>query len=116
MPREGTAERSLSGGAFFDAPKAKYHLDIQMMMLVKDRLWVITSTVDKKKGILVDVFDREGKYVDNFYLSYPEGVVPYSVGPWIKAASDDFIFTVEKGEAEEFFIVKNRIVDSFFEK
>jgi hypothetical protein len=101
------------GGAWFEPPVAKYHLDIQMMFLVKDKLWVITSTVDEKKGILVDVFDKEGKYVDNFYLSYPEGVVPYSAGSWIKAASDDLIYTIERGEAEEVFIVKNRIKDSF---
>lgn len=100
------------GGAWFEPPVANYHLDIQMMVVLKDKLWVITSTVDEKKGILVDVFDKEGKYVDNFYLSYPEGVVPFSVSSWIKAASDDFIYTVEKGGVEEFFIVKNRIVDS----
>jgi hypothetical protein len=99
------------GGAFFDAPVAKYHLDIQMIFLVKNKLWIITSTVDEKKGILVDVFDKEGNYVDNFFLSYPEGVVPYSVSSWIKAASDDFIYTVEKGGAEEFFIKKNSIVN-----
>ncbi|UCE41641.1 MAG: 6-bladed beta-propeller [Candidatus Aminicenantes bacterium] len=100
------------GGAWFEPPVAKYHLDIQKMFQVKDKLWVITSTVDKKKGILVDVFDREGNYVDNFYLSYPEGVEPYSVSSWIKTASDDFIYTIEKGGTEEFFIVKNRIVNS----
>jgi len=102
------------GGAWFDPPVANYHLDIQMMFLVKNRLWIVTSTVEEKKGILVDVFDMGGKYVDNFYLSYPEGVVPYSVNSWLKAASDDFIYTVERGGAEEFFVVKNRIVDSSF--
>jgi hypothetical protein len=99
------------GGGWFEPPVAKYHLDIQMMFMVKDKLWVITSMVDEKKGILVDVFDGEGHYVDNFYLSYPEGVEPYSVGRWIKAASDDFIYTVEKGGEEEVFIVKNRIIN-----
>ena len=102
------------GGAWFEPPVAKYHLDIQMMVVLKDKLWVITSTVDEKKGILVDVFDKEGNYIDNFYLNYPEGVVPYSVSSWIKAASGDFIYTVEKGGAEEFFVVKNSIVDSSF--
>ena len=28
----------------------------------------MTSTFDAIKGILVDVFSREGKYLDNFYL------------------------------------------------
>jgi hypothetical protein len=39
------------------------------MSLYKDRLWVFTSTMDEKKGILVDVFGFDGKYLDNFYLS-----------------------------------------------
>lgn len=101
------------GGAWFEPPVAKYHLDIQMMFLVKNNLWIITSTVDEKKGILVDVFDRDGNYIDNFFLSYPEGVVPYAVSAWIKAASDEFVYTVEKGEAEEFFIVKNSIANFY---
>jgi hypothetical protein len=99
------------GGGWFEVPVAKYHLDIQMMFMVEDKLWVITSTVDEEKGILVDVYDLDGNYVDNFYLRYPKGVVPYSVGTWIKAASDEYIYTVEKGEAEEVFVVKNRIVN-----
>jgi hypothetical protein len=105
----GNYGRISIGGAFFEPPVAKYHLDIQMMLMVKDKLWVITSTIDEKKGILVDVFDVDGHYIDNFYLSYPEGVVPYSVGSWIKAVAGDGIYTVEKGGAEEIFIVKNRI-------
>ena len=99
------------GGARFEPPVAKYHLDIQMMLLVMDKLWVITSTVDKKKGILVDVFDKEGNYVDNFYLRYPEEVVPYAASGWIKAVTDNFVYTVEKGGEEEFFIVKNSIAN-----
>ncbi len=99
------------GGAWFEAPVAKYHLDIQMIFLVEEKLWVVTSTVEEGKGILVDVFDRDGNFEDNFYLSYPEGVVPYSVSSWIKTASGDFIYTLEKGEAEEVFIVKNRIAN-----
>jgi hypothetical protein len=99
------------GGAWFEAPKAKYHVDIQKMFLMRDKLWIITSTVDENKGILVDVFDLDGNYIDNFFLDYPEGVVPYSVNSWIKAASGDFIYTVEKGGAEEITIVKNRVVN-----
>lgn len=98
------------GGAWFEPPVAKYHLDIQGMFTVKDKLWVITSTVDKNKGILVDVFDEKGLYVDNFHLSYPEGVEPYAVSTWIKTVSGDFVYTVEKGGEGEFFIVKNRIL------
>ncbi|MGD2090286.1 MAG: 6-bladed beta-propeller [Candidatus Aminicenantes bacterium] len=43
--------------------------DIQRIFTIDDHLWIITSTVDKIKGVLVDVFDQKGNYVDNFYLS-----------------------------------------------
>jgi len=46
----------------------KYHNDLCRLLWSKDKLWAVTSTVDPKKGILVDVFSREGKYLDNFYL------------------------------------------------
>lgn len=47
-----------------------------MLLVYKDRLWVFTSTRDKNNNRLVDVFDMEGAYVDNFYLAYPEGRQP----------------------------------------
>ncbi len=46
----------------------KFHNDLARLLWRNDRLWAVTSTFDPKKGILVDVFDREGRYLDNFYL------------------------------------------------
>ncbi len=46
----------------------KYHNDLCRLLWRNDRLWAVTSTFDAKKGILVDVFSRDGKYLDNFYL------------------------------------------------
>lgn len=46
----------------------KDHNDLCRLIWRNDRLWAVTSTFDPKKGILVDVFDREGRYLDNFYL------------------------------------------------
>jgi len=42
--------------------------DIQHLFIVNDKLWVITSTIKKEKGVLIDVFDKNGRYVDHFYL------------------------------------------------
>jgi hypothetical protein len=43
---------------------------------------VFTSTSDQVKGTLVDVFDLEGRYVDNFFLQVKDGeaLVPLSFG------------------------------------
>jgi hypothetical protein len=45
-----------------------YHNDLCCLLWRDDQLWAVTSTFDPKEGILVDVFSREGKYLDNFYL------------------------------------------------
>jgi hypothetical protein len=46
----------------------KYHNDLCRLLWRGDRLWAVTSTFDPGKGILVDVFDKDGRYLDNFYL------------------------------------------------
>jgi hypothetical protein len=46
--------------------------DINAFYEVDGRLWIQTSTADAKKGILFDVFDSDGRYVDNFYLKYSD--------------------------------------------
>jgi len=42
--------------------------DIHRLLIRGDALWVLTSTFDVKKGILTDVFDFEGRFLDSFYL------------------------------------------------
>jgi len=52
-------------------PLADYKWDINWIQIVKDTLWVFTSTT-KEKMRLIDVFDMEGNYIDYFYLQFPE--------------------------------------------
>lgn len=58
----------------FKPPLREYFPDIQRIFTVDDHLWIITSTVDKNKGVLVDVFDKKGNYLDNFYILLPYNV------------------------------------------
>ena len=37
-----------------------------------DRILVQTTTIDRNKGVLFDVFDSEGRYIDAFYLKSSE--------------------------------------------
>jgi hypothetical protein len=84
------------------------HNDIQKLLVHGDHLWVLTSTIEKDKGILTDVFDREGKYVDCFYLPLPRlkrnwiGFPPMTI-------SGSFLYTVEWDEDANIFIVKYQI-------
>ena len=58
----------------FKPPLREYFPDIQSIFTVDDHLWIITSTVDKNRGVLVDVFDKKGNFLDNFYISLPYNV------------------------------------------
>jgi len=49
-------------------PLPKYYNDLCRLLWHDQELWAVTSTFDNAKGILVDVFSREGRYLDNFYL------------------------------------------------
>jgi len=42
--------------------------DIYALHIVDGQLWVQTSTVTEEKGILFDVFDTKGRYIDGFYI------------------------------------------------
>jgi hypothetical protein len=82
-------------------PERKQKNDITGLFLNKDNLWVKTSTKNEKKGVLIDVFNKEGKYIDNFYLNLKGELM---------AVLGDFIFMNEKDEEENIQIVKYKII------
>jgi hypothetical protein len=84
------------------------HNDIQKLLVCSDRLWVLTSTIEKDKGILTDVFDREGKYLDNFYLPLPR-LKRNWVGFPPMAVQGSFLYVVEWDEGGNIFIVQYEI-------
>ena len=83
-------------------PERKYENDILGLFFYRDHLWVKTSTKDEKNGVLIDVFSREGKYIDNFYLN---------LNGELMAAQGDYIFVSEKDEDENIQIVKYKIIE-----
>ena len=42
--------------------------DVYRLLVYKDQVWALTSRYDAKKGVLVDVFNAEGSYMNNFWL------------------------------------------------
>ncbi|MDH5705971.1 MAG: hypothetical protein OEZ45_08125 [Candidatus Aminicenantes bacterium] len=85
-----------------ERPERKYENDILGLFFHKDHLWVKTSTKDEKKGVLIDVFSREGKYIDSFYFNLKGDLM---------AAQGDYIFVSEKDEDENIQIVKYKIIE-----
>ena len=53
-------------------PGMNYHDDVRGIFINNDQIWTMTSTVEKEKGTLFDVFDIEGKYIDCFYIELPD--------------------------------------------
>jgi hypothetical protein len=87
--------RNKNGG-----PKTEFESDIDELFPVGDRLWVATSTDNKAKGRLIDVFDKDGRFVDSFYLG---------AGRILMAVREDAVYCQEKNEDEAITIVKYRI-------
>jgi len=87
----------------------KYHNDLCRLLWRNDRLWAVTSTFDPKKGILVDVFSREGRYIDNFYLplfkirrNNPQYYAPMAI-------SGRYIYLLEADEDDLISLIKYEI-------
>jgi hypothetical protein len=68
----------------------------------KDSLWVKTSTNDKEKGDLFDVFDSQGRFIDNFYLG---------AGRTLLNSYGDTVFVLEKDQAENYRLIKYKIME-----
>jgi len=85
-----------------ERPERKHENDILGLFFHKDHLWVKTSTKDEKKGALFDVFTREGKYIDSFYLDLKGELM---------AVQGDSIFVTERDEDENIQIVKYKIIE-----
>lgn len=111
-PVGGYNRFSMGGGQWYTPEVPKYHLDIQALFYVKDRLWVITSTKvnDKnKKRVLVDIYDAKGVYVENFYIDSPPYIIALRIGDWIKTIKGDFLYAVEEDGDGSRFIKKYKI-------
>jgi hypothetical protein len=108
------AERT--AGAMLDGkpvspPPQKFLNDIQNLLVFKDRLWVVTSTEVQGKGTLIDVFDSEGRYVDCFYLRFPENLVRRYHGDTALDIWEDFLLTIEQDERGNYFLGKYKITE-----
>lgn len=49
-------------------PMPAYENDIHRLLIFGNNVWAVTSTFDPQKGVLVDVFDSNGKFRDSFVL------------------------------------------------
>jgi hypothetical protein len=83
-----------------DVPRIKIESDISDLFLNGSDLWVKTSTTTPKMGDMYDVFDRDGRFIDNFYL-----------GPGLSLLriQGDILFSLEKDAEDNYCLVKYKI-------
>jgi hypothetical protein len=84
----------------------KFFNDIQTLFFHNNRLLVLTSTFDKKRGVLVDVFSKEGKYLDNFYLPLKQVKSVHQLKSIRLTFHKNYFFLVELDEEENPVVVK----------
>jgi hypothetical protein len=87
----------------YGAPKRKYEQDIASFYIHKNMLWVQTSTVDKQKGILFDVFNEKGQYIDNFFLDIKGRILEIN---------ENNIYVCEEDNQGNYNIVKYAVMES----
>lgn len=91
------------------APQRKDFIDIQQLLMVNGRLWVVTSAVDKENGVRVDVFDQNGTYIEYFYLSFPGSIDPYALYQTSLHLNGDMLLIRETDDDGNYVIVKYKL-------
>jgi len=94
----------VSGGGTAPPPP-EFAPDINALHSLEGKILVQTSTVDKEKGSLFDVYDREGRYTDSFFLSSSGRSPSGDVSNKSFVFFGGFVYFRDKNE-EDFVIIK----------
>jgi len=106
---KSSGKGGVSGGGNAPPPP-EFEPDIWDLHFVDGKCWVQTSTVLKDKGILFDVYDLDGRYLDCFYIptkNIPSGGKPYNMN---MTFSGGFVYFADKNEDDLVVIRKCRLV------
>jgi|GEM_PF-1165360 len=96
-------------GGSLSQPSAYIH-DITGVYTVGGHLWVKTSAVDAKRGILFDVYDKSGRYVDCFFLKPKAGETSPGAWGYRFIFSEGFVYFWEITEEGSTVIRKCRMI------
>ena len=90
----------------------KFYNDVYRLLVYKNQVWALTSTFDEKKGILVDAFNEDGKYIDNFYLPLLNSKTgdEFSQLYFPLVIKDKFLYAIEHDDDWNYHIAKYEII------
>ncbi|OGD11580.1 MAG: hypothetical protein A2Y86_04995 [Candidatus Aminicenantes bacterium RBG_13_62_12] len=86
----------------YSPPKKDFENDISALFMCDNNLWVKTSTTVKDKGMLFDVFDPQGRFLDSFYMN---------VDGSLALADGGFIYVTEKDKEENILVRKYKVLN-----
>ena len=92
-------------------PMPEYEVDVHRLLVHGDHIWALTSTFDPKKGVLTDVFDEQGRFIDSFILPVPAVRTgdEYSARYFPVAIQGDFLYAIEHDADWNFSIARYEI-------
>ena len=109
VKRSQKPKRKLPPGSI-SAPQRKFHNDILTLLVVDEKLWVVTSASDEQQNRLIDVFDLDGVFMDSFYLEFPNQNKILNLNRGCLIYSNGHFFTAEQDEEGEISIAKYRLI------
>lgn len=109
FPDEEEEEEAKKNPNGFKQYKLDNFADINALDIYKNKLWVFTSTLDEKKGFLVDEFGLNGKYLDSFYLLLPGVDRPDGIRKNRFTIDGDHLYIIEQDEDDIYSIAKYKI-------
>ncbi len=92
-----------------DQYSREFYNDVYQLAMHKGKIWAFTSTLDKNKGTVVDMFDKTGKLVDCFHMALPGIGRPDDLVRKPITIEGDFLYTVEKDDEDTPSVVKYKI-------
>jgi len=100
LTKEEKEGGAMIGNKPFRRPALEFQNDISNILTQGGEIWAVTSTKDKAKGVLVDIFDGEGAYSDCFWLKLPEAAIKSFCTPGQCILDGEFLWVVERSEDE----------------
>jgi len=96
-------------GGIISTPKQEFLHDIQAIYFYDNMLWVFTSTVDKEKGVMIDLYDEAGKFMRSLYMKFPQWASHYRVHQQGLVMDKGYLYSIERDLEENPIIVKYKL-------
>ncbi len=96
---------------FTYGPDREYYQDIHKLLVFGNYLWVFTSEKNENDHWLVDVYDMDGKFVDYFFLCFPDNLEPKRYQNIQLIAWKDYLYSIDQDSEGYYSIAKYRIED-----